>query len=181
MKEPYRSLMWFFIPTFFVLGVLFAASTVSAFVGTITEQGASRSVGSTYQNTDTEDMIIFVSLSGGAGDSAEMVMRMGTASASDNVAYCSAHTTSTNENCQLTMVIPPNYYYGVFVLDNTAPAISDIEWWEYVTPADETGGAGGGGASDETLLGIQSQTNLFYGFVLFFIFMMFPIWLFRRK
>lgn len=50
-----------------------------------------------------------------------------------------------------------------------------------ITIASEFDGGGSGTTTDATSLEAQAQTNIFYGFVLFFIFMMFPIWLTRRK
>lgn len=203
MKEPYKTYGKMagilVLPTAFVLGILFAASLVHAetwnFVCSDFTQGETYScdgddlvlsTAEAYAYTDDGTLIfpegetVYVSFTAdGTGDGYAMIW--GTASGSS-----AQEDWTAGEVVALPITVPTGNSKNALWIRNIPDfdgSISDIcvtdvegECEGVVEPPPESEET-----ASTTALAAQAQSNIFYGYVIFFMFMIFPIWLLRRN
>lgn len=177
-----------FWPVFFV-GVVVALSFVGnvfAFVGTYSDVTSSRSIGTVYQNTTSNDKQVYFSAGTSDGSNWCVVAYIGaTASPATLVGGASRGSGTASGSGSRNMVlfvVPAGYYYKVSDSCSNVPDV--LVWWEYTTPA-----MSGGGATTTALTVLAGTTtnvvhnpaqDMFNGLVIFFAVMVFFIWFFRR-
>jgi len=156
-----------------ILGVLWAQQTF-AFVGTMTDETASRSLATDYENTTGNDLIVMVTIQLNASGSHKVRGYIGNPTTDQLVAE-QGDVSCSGSSCrdQITFVVPAGYFYEAF---NTGDATL-LEWWEYETPAM----SGGGGGTTTTEQVVHNPTlDLWLGFMAFFMIFAFIVWFFRR-
>jgi len=184
MKEPYRSYVFFVLPTCFLLGILFAASIVHAltdlavdfptYSAPATVNYVDASVGSGYNLywSGQSLPICYNETDGWGAASGELNTDCGSGSGTGSF---DGSLAGDYHLIQIFAAACHTLSYSACVAANGEGFYNVADF-----TITETGG-GGATTTDETALSAQAQQNIFNGFVIFFIFMMFPIWLFRRK
>jgi len=182
MKQLFGGAMLFFLA--FCGGLFFLIYTADAFTGTFTNVVGSRAFDTQYQNTTDNDLYVTATLSIGEGNYCRIVARMGSASANSDVSRASVRSGDASTAQNVWMVVPPDYYYGVYVEANSG-GCTDSLWWEYETPVMSGGGGGGATTTEMVILSGTTTTNnptqdMFNGIILFGFVALFFIWFFRR-
>lgn len=150
------------------------AYSAKAFEGDYVDETSNRSTGADWLNSSDQDIFVNVTIVQDDGPNF-LTAEIGTTTLSYYpVQRCDVDDIN-DQYCTLNFVVPIGYYYRV---STNSGGSSALYWWEYHTPPI----SGGGSATTTVEVNVDTEAQkLFYGFILFWITMIFIVWFFSRK